>query len=374
MAADPYQVLGVPRDASADQIKQAYRKLARQHHPDANQGNPAAEEKFKEISAAYEVLSDPEKRARYDRFGTAEPGPGPGGAGNFGGFDFGSGGFGGIEDLFEMFGFGQNAGARRGPQRGEDMRGDVVITLEDVLTGVTRKVTVERTEMCAACHGEGAEGPNGTEVCRDCRGSGQVRENFLGSAFVRLRPCPRCHGRGRAILRPCHACRGQGAVRATREVSVTIPAGVEQGMRMRVQREGAAGAMGGPPGDLYVFVHVKEHPRFQRDHADLLGTLPVGFAQAALGAEVEYASLDGTVTVRVPAGTQSGDWVTLADRGLPRLGRQGRGALRVQVLLQVPKKLSQEEQQLLKRWAELRGEAVASSGRGLFHRMRDALG
>jgi molecular chaperone DnaJ len=273
-----------------------------------------------------------------------------------------------------MFGFGQSAGARRGPQRGEDMRGDVVITLEEVMTGVTKRLSVERTETCAVCHGEGAESPADTEVCRECRGAGQVRENFLGSAFVRLRPCPRCHGRGRVILRPCRACRGQGAVRATRQVSVTIPAGVESGTRVRVQREGAAGAMGGPPGDLYVFVHVKEHPRFQRDHADLLGTLPVGFAQAALGAEVEYQSLDGSLTVRVPAGTQSGEWLTLPDRGLPRLGRPGRGALRLQVVLQVPKKLSPDEQKLLRQWADLRGESVGPGGRGLFHRMRDALG
>lgn len=368
-AADPYQVLGVPRDASPEAIKQAYRRLARQHHPDANRGKPEAEEKFKEINAAYEILSDPEKRARFDRYGQAEPSPG-----GFGGF--GGTGAAGFDDLFEILGFAQAGQARRGPQRGEDLRADVVLTLEDVMTGVTRTLKVERTEMCATCHGEGGEGPGSTETCPECHGSGQVRqvrESFLGS-FVRTGPCPRCQGRGRVIRRPCHTCHGRGMVRVTRDVSVRIPAGVEQGTRIRVQQEGAAGSLGGPPGDLFVFVHVKEHPRFGRDHADLLATLKVGFAQAALGADVELSSLDGPVTVRVPAGTQPGDVLTLPDHGLPRLGRQGRGALKVEVVLEVPKKLSHQEQELLRRWAELRGEPVGAPGRGLFHRVRDALG
>lgn len=379
-ARDPYQVLGVPRDASPDAIKQAYRRLARQHHPDANRGKPEAEEKFKEINAAYEVLSDPEKRARFDRFGQAEPSPG-----GFGGFNFGNmggagpggaGGVGGIEDLFEMFGFGGAGQARQGPQRGDDLRADVVLDLDDVMSGTTRTLKVERTEVCASCQGEGGEGKGSTETCRQCRGTGQVRQvrdSFLGQV-VRTGPCPQCHGRGRVILRPCHTCHGRGMVRAVRDVPVRIPPGVEQGTRIRVQREGAGGAMGGPAGDLFVFIHVKEHPRFGRDHADLLGTLKLGFAQASLGAEVEFQGLDGPITVKVPAGTQPGDVLTLLERGLPRLGRQGRGALKVQVALDVPKKLSHEEQELLRRWAELRGESVASGGRGLFHRVRDALG
>lgn len=372
--SDPYDVLGVPRDASADAIKQAYRRLARQHHPDANRGNPASEEKFKEINAAYEVLSDPEKRARFDRFGQAEPGTGGFNFGNMGGP--GAGGAGGIEDLFEMFGFGGAGQTRQGPQRGDDLRADVVLDLDDVMTGTTRTLKVERTETCATCHGEGGEGKGSTETCRQCRGTGQVRQvhnSFLGQV-VRTGPCPQCQGRGRVILRPCHTCHGRGAVRAVRDVGVRIPPGVEQGTRIRVQREGAAGVMGGPSGDLFVFVHVKEHPRFRREHADLLGTLKLGFAQASLGAEVEFQGLDGAVAVKVPPGTQPGDVLTLPERGLPRLGRQGRGALKVHVALDVPKKLSHEEQELLRRWAELRGEPVASGGRGLFHRVRDALG
>ena len=330
-ASDPYDVLGVPRDASAEAIKQAYRRLARQHHPDANRGNPASEEKFKEINAAYEVLSDPEKRARFDRFGQAEAGAGGFNFGNTGGP--GAGGVGGIEDLFEMFGFGGAGQTRQGPQRGDDRRADVVLDLDDVMTGTTRTLKVERTETCATCHGEGGEGKGSTETCRQCRGTGQVRQvhnSFLGQV-VRTGPCPQCQGRGRVILRPCHTCHGRGAVRAVREVGVRIPPGVEQGTRIRVQREGAAGVMGGPAGDLFVFVHVKEHPRFRREHADLLGTLKLGFAQASLGAEVEFQGLDGTVAVKVPPGTQPGDVLTLPERGLPRLGRQGRGAPREKI-------------------------------------------
>ena len=373
-ASDPYDVLGVPRDASADAIKQAYRRLARQHHPDANRGNPASEERFKEINAAYEVLSDPEKRARFDRFGQAEPSAGGFNFGNMGGT--GAGGVGGIEDLFEMFGFSGAGQARHGPQRGDDLRADIVLDLDDVMTGTTRTLKVERTEVCAACHGEGGEGKGSTETCRQCRGTGQVRQvhnSFLGQV-VRTGPCPQCQGRGRVILRPCHTCHGRGVVRAVRDVGVKIPPGVEQGTRIRVQREGAAGVMGGPAGDLFVFVHVKEHPRFRREHADLVGTLKLGFAQASLGAEVEFQGLDGPVAVKVPPGTQPGDVLTLPERGLPRLGKQGRGALKVHVALDVPKKLSHEEQELLRRWAELRGEQVASGGRGLFHRVRDAFG
>ena len=373
-ASDPYEVLGVPRDASADAIKKAYRRLARQHHPDANRGNPASEEKFKEINAAYEVLSDPEKRARFDRFGQAEPSAGGFNFGGMGGM--GAQGVGGIDDLFEMFGFGGASQARQGPQRGDDLRADVVLDLDEVMTGTSRTLKVERTETCSTCHGEGGEGKGSTETCRQCRGTGQVRQvhnSFLGQV-VRTGPCPQCQGRGRVILRACRTCHGRGIVRVVREVGVRIPPGVEQGTRIRVQREGAAGVMGGPAGDLFVFVHVKEHPRFHREHADLLGTLKLGFAQASLGAEVEFQALDGPVAVKVPPGTQPGDVLTLPERGLPRLGRQGRGALKVQVALDVPKKLSHEEQELLRRWAELRGEAVGPGGRGLFHRVRDALG
>lgn len=370
---DYYEVLGVPRDASPEAIKQAFRKLARKYHPDANPGNPEAEERFKEINEAYEVLSDPEKRARYDQFGRAGEQMG---AGGFAGFDFANfGGFGGIEDLFDMF-TGAGPSRRRGPAPGADLRADVVVTLEEVLTGVDRTITVERQETCPTCRGSGAEGPGGLETCPQCRGSGQVRqvrESFFGS-FVQVHTCPRCQGRGRIVTRPCHTCGGRGSVRQERRLNVHVPAGVEDGVRLRLQGQGAAGAQGGPPGDLIVVVHVKPHERFQREGADLLCDLHVGYAQAALGAEVDLQGLEGPVTVKVPPGTQPHTILRLRELGLPRMGRPGRGDLRVRLVVDVPKKLTHEEQELLRRLAAIRGERVADEGKGLFRRVKGAFG
>lgn len=373
--ADYYELLGVPRNATPDAIKQAFRKLARQYHPDANPGNPQAEEKFKEINEAYEVLSDPDKRARYDQFGHAGgPQAGPGGAG-FGGFDVN---FGGLDDLFDMF-LGGNPGAqrRRGPAEGPDLRVDVVLTLEEVMTGVSKKVQIERQETCSSCRGSGALEANAVETCRECKGTGQVqqvRDSFFGS-FVRMHPCPRCHGQGRIITKPCKECQGRGQVKKVREITIPIPAGVETGNRFRMQGQGGAGERGGPPGDLIVFVHVKEHPLFRRQGADLLTDVKVGFAQAALGSEVQLETLDGsTYTFKVQPGTQPGTILNLRDLGLPRLGETGRGLLKVNVVVEVPRKLTPKEQDLLRQWAELRGETVTSEDRGLFKRVRDALG
>lgn len=370
---DYYEVLGVPRDAAPDVIKQQYRKLARKFHPDANPGKPEAEERFKEINEAYEVLSDPEKRARYDQFGHAAAAGAAGSAAGFGGFDFGN--LGGIEDLFDMF-TGAGPGRRRGPAQGADLRADVVLTLEEVLTGVDRTLTVERQETCPTCQGSGAEGPGGLETCPQCRGSGQVRqvrESFFGS-FVQVHTCPRCQGRGRIVTHPCRTCGGRGSVRQERRVPVHIPAGVEDGVRLRLQGQGAAGQQGGPPGDLIVFIHVKPHEKFRREGADLLCDVHVGFAQAALGAEVTLAGLEGPVTVKVPAGTQPSTTLRLKELGLPRMGHAGRGDLRVRLLVEVPKKLTHEEQELLRRLAALRGEKVSEEGRGLFQRVKDAFG
>ena len=374
---DYYEVLGVARNATPDEIKQAFRKLARRHHPDANPGDPTAEERFKELSGAYEVLSDPEKRARYDQLGSPEAFQQAGNGAGFGGFDFGGAqGFGGFDDLFEMF-LGNAGGARRrGPVGGPDLRADLILTLEEVLSGVDRSVEVDREEVCDVCNGTGGEGSGAVEPCRDCRGTGtvqQVRESILGS-FVRTGPCPRCRGTGRIIKKPCRRCQGHGRVRRTRNLSVHVPPGVDNGTRLRVQGQGGAGERGGPPGDLMVFVHVKDHARFQRQGSDLSTDLKVGMAQAALGADLELETLEGKrIPVKVPPGTQPGTILRLNDHGLPRLGQSGRGALKVQVVLDVPKKLTAREQELLRQWAELRGESVAGE-KGFMKRMRDALG
>lgn len=370
---DYYEVLGVSRDASQDIIKQSYRKLARKYHPDANPGNPDAEEQFKELNEAYEVLGDPEKRARYDQFGHAGAQGGPGGPG-FGGFDFQ--GFGGFEDLFDMFTGGAGQARRQAPQSGPDLRADLVLTLDEVLTGVEKTVTIGRQETCVSCQGTGADGPSGLETCPECRGSGQVRqvrESFFGS-FVQVHTCPRCQGRGRIVVKPCGACGGRGSTHHERRIAVKVPAGVEDGVRLRMAGQGGAGGRGGPPGDLIVFVHVKPHPVFQRDGADLLVDMKVGFAQAVLGADLELQSLEGPLTVKVPAGTPAQSVLRLRELGLPRMGRGGRGDLKVRVVLDVPKKLTGEEQELLKRWAELRGEKVHGENRGIFKRVKDAFG
>jgi molecular chaperone DnaJ len=374
---DYYEILGVARDATPDQIKQAFRRLARKYHPDANPGNPEAEEKFKEINEAYEVLSDPEKRARYDRFGSAEAFQGAGAGPGFQGFQFDLGGLGGFDDLFEMFlGGAPGAQRRRGPVAGADLRADLVLTLEEVLTGVDRTVEVEREETCPHCGGTGADQPGAVETCRECRGTGQlqqVRESLLGS-FVRMQTCPRCHGTGKVITKPCRECRGRGRVRRTRTITVHVPAGVDNGTRLRVPGQGGPGERGGPPGDLIVFVQVKEHPVFRRQGADLVTDLKIGIAQAALGAELDLEGLDGTrIPVKVPAGTQPGAVIRLPDHGLPRLGQTGRGSLRVNIVVEVPKKLSSREQELLREWAELRGEPVAG-GKSFIKRVRDAFG
>jgi molecular chaperone DnaJ len=371
---DYYEVLGVARDATPDQIKQAFRRLARKYHPDANPGNPEAEEKFKEINEAYETLSDPDKRARYDRFGHAEAFQNGGGGAGFQGFGFDLGGF---DDLFEMFlGGAGGAQRRRGPAPGPDLRADLVLNLEEVLTGVDRTLELDREETCPHCGGTGGDGPGAVETCRECRGTGHVqhvRESFLGS-FVRTEPCPRCRGTGKIITKPCRECRGRGRVRRTRTISVHVPAGVDNGTRLRVQGQGGPGERGGPPGDLIVFVHVKEHPLFRRQGADLLTDLKIGMAQAALGADLELETLGGErVPIKIPPGTQPGTVLRVPDQGLPRLNQAGRGALRVNVVVEVPKKLSGREQELLREWAELRGETVAG-GRGFMKRVRDAFG
>jgi molecular chaperone DnaJ len=373
--ADFYEVLGVPRGATAEQIKKAYRKRARELHPDANPDDPQAESQFKQVAEAYEVLSDPEKRARYDRFGTVG---GPGGMGGTGGAPFG----GGINDLFEAFfnmggaGMGGGGGARRGPQRGVDLEVVVQLDLEDTVRGVEHEVKVRTAVACETCDATGAAPGTEATTCTQCNGAGQirqVRQSILGQ-MVTTGTCPRCGGEGRILPTPCPDCSGEGRRVEDRTYTVDIPAGVGEGQTLRLSGRGAVGPRGGAPGDLYVEIRVRDHPVFKRAGDDLLADLHVAVTQAALGASIDFATLDGPEPVRIAAGTQTGRVLRLRDRGIPRLQGRGRGDLLLTVVVDTPGTLGDEEEELLRRLAALRGESVEPpSEGGFFSKIRSAL-
>jgi molecular chaperone DnaJ len=342
---DYYRVLGVPETASAKELKSAYRKLSRQYHPDNNAGDAAAEERFKEVSAAYDVVGDPEKRKEYDevrRLGPASAGFPGGGGGNMGGFQFQDGG-----DLGDLLGnlFGGGGGRRSGargggPHRGQDLEADLHLTFEDAAAGVTTSVHLSGDAPCHTCHGSGAKPGTTPRTCGNCGGSGVVSDNQ--GLFSLSSPCPVCGGRGSLIDDPCPTCRGTGVERRTREVKVRIPAGVDDGQRIRVKGRGGPGRNGGPAGDLYVVVRVSPHPLFQRKGRDLTLTAPITFAEAALGADITVPTLDdGPVTLRIPPGTRSGRTFRVKGRGVG--GPKGAGDLLVTVEVAVPSKLSSAE-------------------------------
>ena len=371
---DYYEVLGIPRDADESAIKSAYRRLARQYHPDVNKSDDA-EERFKEINEAHEVLSNAEKRQMYDRFGHAAAQGGFGQAGPGAGF----GGFGGFGDIFEEFfgGFGGMRTGPRGPERGDDLRYDIEITFQEAVFGTEKEIEIPRLETCPVCQGSGAEPGTKPIRCPQCNGSGEVRraqQTILGS-FVSVSACPRCNGEREIAHTPCTNCRGQKRVRVTRKLSVTIPAGVDDGMRIRLAGEGEPGGRGGPAGSLYVVLHVRPHPLFQRQEADILLELPVNIVQAALGAEIEVPTLDGKTRLTVPAGTQHGAVFRLRGKGVPILRSTRRGDQLITVHVIVPEKLNDKQRKLLKELGETLGlESLGKDTRGLFEKLLDAVG
>ncbi len=370
MSDDYYDLLGVSRDASAAEIKRAFRKLAREYHPDVAGDDPESEARFKEIARAYETLSDPEKRARYDRFGPEGVAAGAGGD-PFAGA--------GLSDLFEAFfggdpfGFG-GGGGRGGPARGPDTEFRMELDFEEAVFGTEKTLEVRLPVGCETCDSTGAAPGTQPEPCTQCGGAGEVREvrrSLLGQ-MVTARPCPRCRGVGELIATPCEDCGGEGRVTRLRRLDVDVPAGIDQGQRLRLGGRGPVGARGAPPGDLYVDVVVREHPDFERRGHDLVRVLRVPFTQAALGARFTIETLDGEEELVIPPGTQHGQVFRLRGRGVPRLQRSGRGDLFVPVEVEVPTELSDEEETLLRELAALRGDDVAPRDRGFFERVRSA--
>ena len=357
---DYYEVLGIQKGASEDEIKKAYKKLARKYHPDMNPGDKEAEEKFKEVNEANEVLSDPEKKARYDQFGFAgvDPnyGAGAGGGAYGGGFDFGD-----LGDIFGSFFGGGFGGQRRNPnapQRGESIRASVSISFTEAAFGCEKSVTIERSEQCPTCKGSGCAPGTTPEVCPDCHGSGtvQTRRQTPMGVFASNGPCRKCGGTGRLIHQPCSDCRGSGAVRKRRTIKVNIPAGIDHGQTISLRGQGGAGKNGGPAGDLLITIMVQPHEIFRRDGVDVFCEAPITFTQAALGAELEIPTIDGKVKYSIPEGTQTGTVFRLKGKGVPVLNGRGRGDQYVTVVIETPRSLNKEQKEALRRFSETLGE------------------
>ena len=373
---DYYEVLGIEKGAEPDAIKKAYRQLARTFHPDVNPGDSSAEEKFKEVAEAYEVLSDDQKRSAYDRFGhdAAQQGGFPGGGG--------SGDFGDIFDLFNQAFGGGGGGARRGgPQRGRNLQYEVEITLEESFAGGERTISIPRIETCETCSGSGAEPGTKPQTCVQCGGTGQVKQtqNTFFGVMQTMGPCPRCQGRGQIVPSPCKACSGRGRIRKTRELKVPIPAGVDDRDQMPLRGEGEAGTMGGGPGDLVVVFRVKPHARFERDGLDLYTEVIVSVAQAALGDTIPLVTVGGdSVPLEIPEGTQPGARIRIRSQGMPDVHRRDtrRGDLIAVVKVEIPVKLSDDQKRLLREFSESRGEKPGrphEEHKGIWERLKEAV-
>jgi molecular chaperone DnaJ len=377
---DYYTVLGIERSATPEEIKKAYRKLAVKHHPDKNPGDKSAEEKFKELGEAYEVLSNPDKRSAYDRFGHQAFAPGGmGGAGMGGMHDpfeifrevFGGGGRGGGGIFGNFFdeAFGQEGGERGGRGRGSDLRYDMRITFEEAARGVEREIEIAKLQPCDTCHGSGAEPGTKITTCPTCGGHGQVA--VTRGFFNIAQTCPRCRGAGQAIEKPCHTCRGEGRVEKTAKIKIKIPAGVEDGTRLRSSGQGEGGARGGPAGDLYVVLHVEPHEIFERDGTDLFCNVPISFAKAALGGEVRVPTLEGSAVLKVPAGTPSGKVFRLRGKGLPEVHGRGVGDLHVKLYVEVPTKLNLDQKHKLQIFAESCDETTNPEESSFFRKAKE---
>jgi molecular chaperone DnaJ len=365
---DYYELLGVERSADAETIKKSYRKLALQYHPDRNPGDKAAEEKFKEIGHAYDVLSDPEKRAAYDRYGHAAFDPRQrAGAGRPGGgfhdpFDifrdvFGGGGGGGGSIFEEFFGGGAARRNPSGPARGSDLRYDLEITLEEAAAGCEKEISVNKPETCDTCHGSGAEPGSKQKTCPHCGGHGQVRRT-LGGFITVAEACPHCEGAGRVVEKPCRPCRGAGRVEKHSKIKLRIPPGVDTGSRLRSSGNGEGGLRGGPSGDLYVVIHIAEHDIFHRDGDDLVCEVPISFTQAALGAEIEVPTLSGKATIKIPPGTQAGTVFRIKGKGIRNVQGYGVGDLHVRISVEIPSRLNAAQRTKLQEFADLCDESV----------------
>jgi molecular chaperone DnaJ len=379
---DYYDILGLGRDASEEDIKKAYRKLALQYHPDRNPGNKDAEEKFKEATEAYEVLKDPDKRARYDRFGHV----GVTGAGGFEGFDFGAfdlsdalrafmRDFGGFGSVFDDF-FGTTTRTRRGRRRGQDLQIRLKLTLEEIATGVEKKIKLKRLQKCDACNGTGAEKGSSKRECPQCQGAGQIRRvsRSLFGQFASVTTCPTCEGEGTVIDRLCPVCSGQGRVKGVSTINVKVPPGVTTGNYIPLRGGGNIGPRGGSAGDAIVLIEEEEHPTFRRREDDIICEIPLSFTQAALGDEIVVPTLDGNSNLKIPPGTQSGKIFKFRNKGIPHLHGYGKGDELVRVVVWVPTRLSTEEKKLLKELADKENFKPPKGGKSFFDKLRETLG
>lgn len=367
---DYYEVLGVDRNATEADIKKAYRRLAKQYHPDLNKGDAEAEAKFKEINEAYSVLIDSEKRAQYDRYGHAAFDGASNFSSGFTGF-----GFEDLDDLFESFmGFGRSRTSRRtGPQRGKDLEYSMEIDFLEAAFGTTKELNVTRLQTCSVCGGSGSKPGTQPETCTRCNGTGQIRysQSTPFGHFVNVRTCDMCGGEGKVIIHPCEKCNGKGRVTKNSRISINIPAGIDDGQTISLRGEGEPGLRGGPPGDLFVTIHIKPHPIFRREGYDVVCDVPISFVQAALGAEIEIPTIEGTMPFTIPEGTQTGTVFKIRGKGIKHLRGNGRGDQYVRVNIEVPVKLTPKQKELLRQFAEISGDEGLEQKKGFFNKMRD---